>query len=271
MNYIITVFINSKPTTPLPFQSSGANLHLRRTLSLFGLLLSLTSTAPANSITGNITIGGSARFNKSPLTKASNITGWMTPLVLSDNGFFFPFAAPGSAVTMSTPWSFGSPSSSFDLWSVGGFTFDLTSSSLLFRSKKSLSLAGTGSVTGNGFDDAAGDWTFTYNVGKGKRHPSSFLFSFSGIADIVTHPPSGTPTPTPSGTPTPTPSGTPTPSPSGTPTPTPSVITGTPPPNPGTEIVPTQTVPDSGSTFGLLGLALAVMASVRRLRSARSA
>jgi protein with PEP-CTERM/exosortase system signal len=252
-------------------QSRGANQHLRRALSLFGglLLLSLTPTAPANSITGDITIGGSARFNKTALTKASNITGWMTPLVLSDGGFFSPFAAPGSDVTMSTPWFFGSSSSSFVLWSVGGFTFDLTSSSLVSRSKKSLSVAGIGTVTGNGFDDATGDWTFTFNQGKGRRHPSSFLFSFSGIADIVTPPPSGTPTPPPSGTPTPPPSGTPTPPPSGTPTPPPSGITGTPPPNPGTEFPPTQNVPDGGSTFGLLGLALAVMASVRRLRSGR--
>jgi hypothetical protein len=181
---------------PFPPRIQQALTQLRSALSISGVLLlfSPTSTALAIPMSGDISISGSATFNKRSLMKASDITGWMEPHVLSDSGAFAAFATRGSGVTMSTPWFFGSSTSSFVLWSTGGFTFDLTSSSVLSKSRKSLSLDGTGTVTGNGFNGAAGDWSFTFN--KRKHHRRAFLFSFTAASQVVTPPPTGTPPPT---------------------------------------------------------------------------
>ena len=239
---------------PLLPRISQAQRRLNFASSVAGIfiLLSLTSTALAVPITGDISIGGSAKFNKSSLTKASSITGWMSPQVLSDTGSFGSFADPGSGVTMSTPWFFGSSTPSFVLWTVDGFTFDLTSSSILSRGKKSLSVSGTGTVDGNGFDEATGEWSFSYNSsnakGKGKRHRSSsgFLFSFTADTQVIVPPfevpPEGNP---PTG-------GTPT---DGGPSPCPE---------------PGARVPDSGSTLVLLSFGLLSLVFFRSNHAVRS-
>lgn len=231
----------------MPFLAwiSRAQRQVRSVFSVAGILilLSLPSIARATPITGDISIGGSVSFNKNSLTKASSITGWMNPRVLGDSGSFVSFATPGSGVTMSTPWFFATSTPSFVLWTVDGFTFDLTSSSIVSRSRKSISVDGTGTVTGDGFDQATGEWTFTYSGSRsrGKHHRSSsgFLFSFTADTQVIAPPFQAPPggTPPPGGNP---PTG-------GTP---PPVLSG---PEPGPR------VPDNGSTlvllsFGLLGL-----------------
>jgi len=200
---------------------------LRSHSFFFGVcfLLSLVQSALAISMSGDISISGGARFNKSSLMRASDITKWMSTSVLSDSGGFLTFAAPGSAVTLTTPWFFGSSTPSSVLWSANGFTFDLTSSEILSRGRKSLTVEGTGTVIGNGFDVTAGDWSFTYT--KAKKH-RGFLFSFTAEPPVGPPPPIAPPPPV------------------GPPPPI------APPP-------PVASVPDNGSTlallcFGLFGL-----------------
>ena len=93
----------------------------------------------------------------------------------------------GATVTMAAPWNFSSgplPA----LWSVGGFTFDLTASSIVPQGNGFLNVSGTGTITGNGFDPTPGSWRFST-----QNPPANGVFSFS--ASTTASPPTPTPTP----------------------------------------------------------------------------
>lgn len=51
------------------------------------------------------------------------------------------------------------------VWSLGGFTFDLGSVTVLFEDASNLLLEGAGVVSGNGFASTGFTWTFTGNTG----------------------------------------------------------------------------------------------------------
>ena len=210
------------PTSP----TSGIHVPFTSSLSFLGtcLLCFLAPSAFAVSMSGDISISGGARFNKGSLMRAADIRGWTSPRVASDSGGFATFAPSGSAVTMATPWFFGASTPSSVLWSACGFTFDLTSSTVVLRSRKSLTVSGVGMISGDGFDATVGDWTFTYS--RGKKHRSGFVFSFSAVPSVGSPLPVTTPPPT-----------------------------GGPPP-PVAPPPPTAHVPDNGSTLVLLGFAL---------------
>src|SRR5262249_4153178 len=135
-----------------------------------------------------------ARFNKRSLMRASDITSWTSSLIVSDTGGFATFAPTGTAVNIATPWWFSSTAQSSFFWSANGFTFDLTSSTIVSISRKSVTATETGMISGNGFDPTGGDWTFTYTKGKGRKHPSGFLFSFTADPPPIT-PPTSVPPP----------------------------------------------------------------------------
>ena len=92
--------------------------------------------AQADPITGTITFGGSVNMNGNANT-ATMVTGWHgfggvgNPLVVDADGDFLANGVmPGvSTGTFATPWSFNSGAVA-NFWSVGGFTFNLTASSI---------------------------------------------------------------------------------------------------------------------------------------------
>lgn len=102
-------------------------------------------------------------------------------------GSFSPFAAPNATVTMSNgvtnpALDFASPFTNNPLWSVGGFTFNLTSFNPVQRLNiggpiETLVLSGTGLVTGNGFE-GVGNWSWS-GEGSGAQ-----AFSFSTVTTI---------------------------------------------------------------------------------------
>lgn len=47
------------------------------------------------------------------------------------------------------------------VWTVGGFTFEMDSVTINTQNSINLSLSGTGTITGNGFDATPGTWEFT--------------------------------------------------------------------------------------------------------------
>lgn len=51
------------------------------------------------------------------------------------------------------------------VWSLGGFSFDLTSVNVLFEDSSNLLLEGAGIVSAAGFDNTGFTWTFTGNTG----------------------------------------------------------------------------------------------------------
>jgi hypothetical protein len=136
----------------------------------------LLSSAQATPITGMLNIGGTATFDTTSLATAHSAT-FSDALVLGGNSGDFAGFAVGTPVVMAS-YTFDPSTITNGLWSVNGFTFNLTSSVVqLPRSATFLSVSGTGIITGPpGFDPTAGTWAFTSQNSSGRPHDT---FSFS--------------------------------------------------------------------------------------------
>jgi len=148
--------------------------------------------AQADSIVGDITFGGTVYLNSPSAGTATAVTGWhgfggvYDPLVVDANGDFLTYVTPGvSSSVITTPWNFNSgPVANF--WSVGGFTFNLTASSIFSQGgdPAGVVVTGYGWMIGNGFDPTFGVWSFSTQSG-----PSSagwvVQFSFSAADSAV--------------------------------------------------------------------------------------
>lgn len=121
----------------------------------------LVCTASANTIKGNINFFGGVTLDNTDLSLATKVNTFNSAFVSSSTQ---DFAANGAVfltpVTFTTPWTFVSGAHPL-LWSVAGFTFDLTSSSIISQSSTFLNVSGTGTIKHLGFDDTIGVWTFT--------------------------------------------------------------------------------------------------------------
>ena len=139
-----------------------------------------TQAAP---ITGTIQFGGAVRFNTNSLLTATIVNVWFddnnnpghSTVEAGTTGDFAGIPV-GTQATMAQPWIFTPSTPTPGLWSVGGFTFDLASAVVTFRSASSLTVEGTGTVSGNGFDPTEMDWAFTTQSAGGRTH---LVFSFS--------------------------------------------------------------------------------------------
>ena len=139
--------------------------------------------AGAAPIVGTIAIEGGADLDSNDLGTATKVEAWDTPEVTSVSGDFDTFVDPEMAVSMTAPWTFTSGLAS--LWSVGGYTFDLTTSSITFQNSSFLLVEGTGTASGHGFDDTIGTFRFS------TQEPDAMgVFSFS--ASVGTVPEGGT-------------------------------------------------------------------------------
>ncbi len=147
------------------------NIRLFTLLAIFALGgLSLTDTqAQTNPIVGDVDFIGVATFNTMSLSSAKRVKLWDISKVVDRSGTFTSFVNPQDNVTMSAPWIFNSGTvaapmpgpSRPALWSVGGFTFDLTTSNVVLQTSGVLNVTGFGTVSGNGFDPTLGLWSFT--------------------------------------------------------------------------------------------------------------
>jgi hypothetical protein len=144
-------------------------------------------TAVALPITGDIGFASIFRptnnsFTSAPLAVATGIDFNSNGIkdvglgiVTLATGDFASFAPIFSPVSLSDfifkPLASGGVS---PLWSAGGFSFALDSISINTQDADTLSLVGTGTVSGNNFAASTGTWNFTGNpIGK-----SSFIFSW---------------------------------------------------------------------------------------------
>jgi hypothetical protein len=97
----------------------------------------LEGVANAVPISGDITFAGGVELNTDSAGTATEVTTWTgaggvgSPVVISADGSFSGITA-GSAATFKAPWFFDSGAVA-SLWSVDGFTFNLTSSSIVFQ------------------------------------------------------------------------------------------------------------------------------------------
>ena len=132
--------------------------------------------AQAIPVSGAITFAGGVTLNNTSVNTASAVTGWLDegnnlPTVESSSGSFA--GLDGQTVTFAPSWSFNS-GAVMSFWSVGGFTFDLIASHIVFQGGGFLAVYGTGSITGNGFNDQFVSWNFSV-----QDDPSNGIFSFS--------------------------------------------------------------------------------------------
>ena len=134
-----------------------------------GLVSSVFSTqqAQAARINGTIDFAGSVMFDTQSLATATQVTQWRD--VFGNLGFSnvaastgdFSTISLGTQATMAMPWIFSPSTVTPGLWSVGGFTFDLLSSTIVTQNATFLNISGTGIVSGNGFAPTNANWAFT--------------------------------------------------------------------------------------------------------------
>jgi len=144
--------------------------------------------AQATQINGNINFAGSVQFDTNLLQNVTKVVTWFD--ILNHAGFSsvapggtgdFAGIAPGTQATMAQPWIFIPSTPTPGLWSVGGFTFDLLTSTVVTRNSTFLNISGTGIVSGNGFDPTSMEWSFTAQ-NAGGRPRTIFSFSANGVA-----------------------------------------------------------------------------------------
>lgn len=139
----------------------------------------------AAQINGALTIAGGATLDGS-LATADEVSTWLNPTIQSRSGNFVSFTAVGQAVTMTQPWQFDPSVAVASLWSVGGFTFDLASSSIVTQNADFLGITGAGLLSGNGFDVTPGIWRFTT-----QSPDAAGVFSFSASTEATPRVPDG--------------------------------------------------------------------------------
>ena len=155
------------------------------TLITAGLVLTIVSTqeAQAAKITGRLDIAGSALFDSSALQSVTQVVTWRDIFgnlgfsnVASVTGSYVGLVGLGDEVTMATPWIFTPSTNTPGLWSVDGFTFNLTSATVVMQTATFLNITGVGTVSGNGFTITNARWAFSVqNAGGG----TGDFFSFS--------------------------------------------------------------------------------------------
>src|SRR5262245_27732971 len=149
----------------------------------FALTALSTQEAQAAKINGRLDIAGSAMFDSSALQSVTQVSEWRDIFgnagfanVAAFNGSYTGFVSLGDMVTMATPWIFTPSTATPGLWSVGGFTFDLTSATVVTQTATFLNIRGVGTVSGNGFEATTARWAFSVqNAGGG----TGDFFSFS--------------------------------------------------------------------------------------------
>ena len=140
--------------------------------------------AQAVSISGNITFAGGIELNTSSAGSATEVLAFTgpggsgLPTVISSDGSFSSIA-PGTTATFASDWFFNSGAVN-SLWSVGGFTFNLTSSHIVFQggSPAIVGVDGIGAVMGNGQSPEAMTWSFSTSDPGAAGTDGKLIFSF---------------------------------------------------------------------------------------------
>ncbi len=141
-------------------------------LSAFAVV-ALGSTAHSATIIGTINFSSSGNggiiledlngnITTNPLL-AVGVQSWLFPKVNTRSGSFISVPS-GQSVTFSAPWTFTPSTPMTPLWTIvgfGNFTFNLASSTIELQDNDFLLIEGTGTLTGDNFEDTPGKWFFT--------------------------------------------------------------------------------------------------------------
>src|SRR5215203_7289347 len=120
-------------------------------------------SAQAVQITGDIDFAGQAFFNTNSLATATQVVNFRSAGgtnnsadVTEATGSFATTISMGDLASFPNGYQFNPSAPVNPLWTVGGFTFDLTSSTVVLQTSKFLIIEGVGTITGNGFDPTPG-------------------------------------------------------------------------------------------------------------------
>ncbi len=140
-------------------------------------------SAQAVQITGDIDFAGQAFFNTNSLATATQVVDFRSSGgagnsadVTDATGDFATTISTGDVASFPNLYQFNPSAPANPLWTVGGFTFDLTSSTVVLQNSRFLVIEGVGILSGNGFDATVGTWAFTSQQSDGSNRDS---FSFS--------------------------------------------------------------------------------------------
>jgi hypothetical protein len=135
---------------------------------------------------GAITFAATASLDSNSAGAATMVTAWHglgsggLPQVMSHDGGFDGFVTNGDAVTFHAPWFFNSGAIS-SFWAVDGFVFDLIASTVAASpNSNSVTVDGTGTISGHGFASTPGVWHFTT-----QNPAANGQFSFSAASGTV--------------------------------------------------------------------------------------
>jgi VPDSG-CTERM motif len=116
-----------------------------------------SQSVQATSISGTVGFSGSAQLDGSSVVNSTEVLSWANNNVTIANGNFSGLI--NSPVTLAAPWYFTAAQAGF--WSVGGFTFNLTSSTVTapvlnpVTGYYSLTIFLAGTVTAKGYDNTS--------------------------------------------------------------------------------------------------------------------
>jgi hypothetical protein len=130
----------------------------------------------ATSIMGNIDFVGGVHLDNVNLGSATTVATWFdisqnpghSTVLIADGSF--SGILPGTQADMFNGWVFNPSTATPGLWSVGGFTFDLVSATVMNQSNFFLNVLGSGTIHGIGLDDTPGTWSFTVDNSSGLPH-----------------------------------------------------------------------------------------------------
>ena len=142
-----------------------------------GLFTQQTQAVP---MSGAITFAGGCSMDTGTVNTATRVTAWLDqkgdmPRVTSRSGDFVPFVTVGDLAAFTAPWTFVSGAHPA-FWTVDGFTFDLTSSSIVFQGGGAISVSLIGIVSGHGFTPTVFTGNFSSQdppAGSPRRGPPS--------------------------------------------------------------------------------------------------
>lgn len=127
------------------------------------LALALTQSLQATPlpISGNIVFHGDVTLNSGSVNTATEVVSFINPVTTgAASGTFAPLAGD-PAIFTSGSWSFNTSSAINNFWTVGAFSFELLSSSIVYQQNGFLDVSGTGLVSASGYQTTQMDWAFT--------------------------------------------------------------------------------------------------------------
>jgi hypothetical protein len=164
--------------------------------SVVAVTVALAQSLQAIPVTGAVGFAGAVTFNNTSALNATAVTSWITPTVQTDYGSFA--VVPNGTPVAFNPgtWYFNSsvfpgsltyPINNF--WTVGGFTFTLLSTYLIYQNgtpgvNAFVVVDGTGTVSGNGYTPTQMSWSFTSQDPASGSNPTSWTFSASANAVV---------------------------------------------------------------------------------------